>query len=199
MATKNKRADRLWDRLIQSYGTRVAEAYGADIPKPWQDAVDDLTDEQIAHGIKVIIAVTPIHPPTLGQFVQTCTNMPVAQNKSVATLQEQLCEYAMLKLRQQFEVDAAGKNLKTLFQYSRPWTYVYREWWDATRPKGFEKCAECMGVVIDWDNGTRSGFSVANMLADTEVHRVVMSSFRRGPNKHQQSNQEAVQQRLAQL
>jgi hypothetical protein len=164
MATKNKRADRVWDRLIQSYGTRVAEAYGPDVPKPWQDAIEDLTDEQIGYGLKAIIGQSPIHPPTLGQFVQCCVNMPLAQQKQIATIQEQLCEYAMLKLRH---------------KYSHPWSYVYREWWDATRPKGFERCAECTGVVIDLDDGTRIGFSVANMHGDHDVHTAALRSFRR--------------------
>jgi hypothetical protein len=193
MATKNKRADRLWDRLIQSYGTRVAEAYGADIPKPWQDAVDDLTDEQIAYGIKAIVTITPVHPPTLGQFQQTCINMPIAQTKQIATLQEQLCEYAMLKLHHRYD---GVSDLKKLWEMARPWFYVYREWWDASRPKGFEKCAECTGIVIEWNDGTRSGFSVAAMQADHDVYMKVMSSFRRGPNPHQRRNVRAVQERL---
>lgn len=186
MATKNKRGDRVWDRLIQSYGTRVAEAYGADMPKPWQDAIDDLTDEQVAYGIRAVIAITPIYPPTLGQFVQACSNMPVAQHKSVATLQEQLCEYAALKLQ---------SRLKPL-EYSLPWTYVYRETWDATRPKGMEKCAECVGIVIDLEDGKRLSFSVAAMQADIDAHRIVMRSFRRPANQHQLANAEEVQQAL---
>jgi hypothetical protein len=193
MATKNKRGDRVWDRLIQSYGTRVAEAYGADMPKPWQDAIDDLTDEQIAYGIRAVIGITPIHPPTLGQFTQACSNMPLSQTKPVATLQEQLCEYAMLKLRHLYD---GINDPKKFWINSRPWSYVYREWWDATRPRGTEKCAECTGVVIDLDDGKRLGFSVAAMQADTEVYRIVMRSFRRPANRHQQANAEAVQQGL---
>jgi hypothetical protein len=185
----NKRADRVWDRLIQSYGTRVAEAYGADVPKPWCDAVDDLTDEQITYGLKAIVGVTPAHPPTLGQFVQCCSNMPVAQNKAVATLQEQLCEYASLKLLD---------RLKSI-EFSRPWTYAYRETWDATRPKGMEKCAECTGVVIDLDNGSRLGFSVAAMQADEEPYRTVMRSFRRPPNARQQAQLDAFHEQLPDL
>src|SRR5260370_204570 len=77
--TKNKRADRVWNRLIQSYGTRVAEMYGIDMPKPWIDAVDDLSDEQIAYGLRVVLRESPIHPPPLGQFIQCCVNMPGAQ------------------------------------------------------------------------------------------------------------------------
>lgn len=178
----DNRGKRVWLRLIQAYGARMAESYGEDMPKPWSDAVEDLTDEQIAYGLRAVIGVSPVHPPTLGQFVQCCTNMPIAQNKTIASLQEQLCEYAMLKLRSRWEGE---KDLKKLWEMSRPWNYVYREWWDATRPKGMEKCAECKGVVIDFDDGSRIGFSVENMQADTEVYQRVMNSFRRGPNRHE--------------
>lgn len=170
MAT-DKRADKVWRRLIECYGARVVDQFGKAVPKPWADAVDDLTDPQIAHGLKMIIRESPIHPPALGQFVQACVNMPVAQHKAIATLQEQLCEYAVLKLRTRL----------TPLEYSRPWTYVYREWWDATRPKGSEKCAECTGVVIELENGDRLGFSVEMMQADSEFYPRVLRSFRPGP------------------
>ena len=175
MAAKNKRADRVWDRLIQSYGTRVAEAYGANMPKPWVDAVDDFSDEQIAYGLKAVTRASPIHPPTLGQFQQCCSNMPVATENAGPSLQEQLCAYATLQL---------FTRLKPI-EFSRPWTYIYREWWDATRPKGFERCAECRGIVIDLDNGTRLGFSVDAMQADTQGHQRALRSFRPGPRPTQ--------------
>lgn len=175
MPAKNKRASRVWERLIQSYGTRVAETYGAEMPKPWIDAIEDLTDQQIAYGIKAITRVTPAHPPTLGQFQECCRSMPVAKADSGPTIQEQLCAYATLQL---------FYRLKPI-EFSRPWTYVYREWWDATRPKGFERCAECTGVVIDLDSGDRLGFSVANMHADTDGYAKALRSFRPGPKPSQ--------------
>ena len=175
MRTKNKRADRVWERLIQSYGTRVAETYGTEMPKPWIDAVEDLSDEQIAYGLKAVTRESPVHPPTLGQFQQCCTSMAVAQKTSGPSIQEQLCAYATLQL---------FHRLKPI-EFSRPWTYVYREWWDATRPKGFERCAECKGVVIDLDNGDRLGFSTETMIADTEGHARALRSFRPGPRPSQ--------------
>ena len=175
----NKRADRVWDRLIQCYGTRVAEAYGADTPKPWMDAIEDLTDEQIAFGLRNVIKIT--------QFVQACVNMPLAQLKPVATLQVQLCEYAARHVH-----DKDGPNGMTLGEYSRPWTYVYREWWDATRPKGFEKCAECIGLVIDFGDGRRIGWSVAAMQADTAIHQKVLRSFDRPSSGADRRQVEAI-------
>ena len=186
MAIDN-RGKRVWLRLIQVYGSRVAESYGEDIPKPWAEAVEDLTDEQISYGLRNVIKITPVHPPTLGQFVQACVNMPIAQLKPVASLQEQLCEYAARHVH-----DKDGPNGMTLGEYSRPWTYVYREWWDATRPKGFEKCAECIGLVIDFGDGRRIGWSVAAMQADTAIHQKVLRSFDRPSSGADRRQVEAI-------
>lgn len=170
MAT-DPRATKLWKRFTQSYGTRFTEAYGAKPTEAWIEAIDALTDEQIAYGTKAVMRESPIYPPALGQFVQTSANMPIAQADKGPSIQEQLLEYAALKLIHRIKP----------IEYARPWTYVYREYWDATRPKGFERCAECTGVVIDLDDGTRLGFSVASMLGDTEGHAKAMRMFRPGP------------------
>lgn len=103
------------------------------------------------------------------------TSAPTPQDEG-PSIQAQLCEYAALHVH-----DLSGPKGMTLKEYSRPWTYVYREWWDATRPKGFERCAECVGLVIDLDNGKRLGWSVAAMIADTEGHQRVLKNFRPGP------------------
>lgn len=90
------------------------------------------------------------------------------------TLQEQLCAYATLQL---------SGRLKPL-ELSMPWTYVYREWTDEARKTPFNKdgkCAECTGVVIDLQDGTRLGFSVAAMQADIEGHAKALRSFKPGP------------------
>lgn len=173
----NKRAERVWDRLIQSYGTRVTDMYGIAMPKPWVDAVDDLSDEQVAYGLRMVLRESPIHPPALGQFMQCCANMPLAQRNEGPTIQAQLCEYSAQHVH-----DKAGPmDRMTLWEYSRPWTYVYREWRDETRPKGMEKCAECIGIVIELANGKRIGWSVAAMLADAAGHAKAMKAFRPGP------------------
>ena len=151
--------------------------YGHEMPKPWVDAIDDLGDEQIAYGLKAVLKESPIHPPALGQLVQCCLNMPVAQANEGPSMQAQLCEYAAQHVH-----DLAGPmEGMTLLEYSRPWTYVYREWWDATRPKGSEKCAECIGLVIELSNGKKIGWSVAAMMADTEGYQKMRRKFRPGP------------------
>ncbi len=104
------------------------------------------------------------------------TSAPSGEGKDGPSIQAQLCEYAAHHVH-----DLSGPVGMALWEYSRPWTYVYREWWDASRPKGFERCAECISLVIDLDNGKRIGWSVAAMLADTEGHAKVMQAFRPGP------------------
>lgn len=186
------RADRVWDRLIQSYGTRVAESFGVDVPDPWIAAIEDLSDEQIMYGLKAILRESPDHPPALGRFVHACANMPIAQRKDVVTIQDQLMEYAKRKL---------GVKIRTgTLEYGSAWTYIYREWWDATRPKGFERCAECTGIIIDLADGQRVGYRVTDMTGDTDGHADAMRAFRPGrwPTQEQIENFHAAQAKIAQ-
>lgn len=174
------RATKLWKRLTQAYGARFTEAFGATPTDPWIEALDDLTDEQIAYGLRITMRESPIHPPTLGQFVQAIANMPIVRTDKGPTIQEQLCAYATLKLHDRV---VAGTMSDKAF--SAPWTYVYREWWDATRPKGSERCAECSGVVIDLPNGDRIGWSVMMMQGDADGYRKALDSFKPGPKARQ--------------
>lgn len=137
MAT-DKRAQRIWLRLIQAYGSRVAESYGEDMPRPWSDAVADLTDEQVAYGLRKVTRDTPIHPPTLGQFVACCIDMPQVAKNDGPTIQERLSEYVMIQMFSRMHPR----------QVSMPWTYIYREWNDEEKPKHAQRQAECTGVYI---------------------------------------------------
>lgn len=169
----SKRADRVWKRLVESYGSRVAENYGRDIPKPWIDAIEDLTDEQVAYGLRKVIRDTPIHPPALGQFVAACVDMPQANSDTGPSIQAQLCAYATLNLHTRLHPK----------QFALPWTYLYREWIDENRPKHMQKCAECTGVLIpQWDEEHPAfRFTVADMLADKAGHAKALKSFEPGP------------------
>jgi hypothetical protein len=178
MGTDN-RSERVWLRLVQAYGSRVADSYGPKMPKPWADAVDDLTDEQIAYGLRKVIRDTPIHPPTLGQFVAACADMPLAQADQGASIQAQLCAYVMLT---RFPSDKDSKFTQDqVRQSSAPWNYQYREWVDDSKPKHSQNCAECTGVLVP-AAGALSGFrvSVIDMLADSAGHAKAMRSFKPG-------------------
>ena len=172
----NKRAERIWLRLIQAYGSRVAESYGEAMPQPWVEAIAEVSDEQIAYGLRKIVRDTPVHPPTLGQFVAACVDMPqVATNKG-PSIQEQLCAYAALQLRSRLHP----------MQYSLPWTHEYREWLDDTKPKHQQRCAECIGVVIpEFGDHPESRFTAANMMGDREGHARAMRYFQPGPRPNE--------------
>jgi hypothetical protein len=82
--------------------------------------------------------------------------------KPVATLQEQLCAYAMDKLR------------LSPSEICAPWEYRYREWWvDGKRN------STLTAVLIMRDNFVVSSITVAEMFADIEGHAKVMSMFKR--------------------
>lgn len=184
MATSSKRADNLWKRLIQIYGSRVAENYGPKPPEMWLEAIDDLSNEQINFGLRKISRESPIHPPALGQFVNACNELPVAETEKSATLQEQLSEYAMLKLYR-------GKQKLTPEegrQAAGPWTYLFREWIDTEKPKYHQRQAECVGLVVE-PVGALPGhrIMVVDMQADTLLHnkavRRLSSGYEPRPNR----------------
>jgi hypothetical protein len=110
--------------------------------------------------------------PTVGALreLQRKVQTPAAESgPSGPTIQAQLCEYAAIKLKHLIRKEAP---LAERWRYSRPWTYCYREWRD-----GDKQCAECMGVVIDLDDGNKIGWTVTNMHADGEVYAEVMRRF----------------------
>lgn len=64
----SRRAAKVWDRLRQWYGARLAEQYG-DVPPPdWCDVVDRTDDERLDAALSHVRHQTPVHPPTLGQL-----------------------------------------------------------------------------------------------------------------------------------
>ena len=82
--------------------------------------------------------------------------------KPIATLQEQLCAYAMDILR------------LSPREIAWPWEYEHREWWvDGKRNSSLS------AVLISRDNLTTTRVTVAQMHGDAEGHARVMSMFRR--------------------
>lgn len=150
-------AKRVWERLIQSYGSRMADSYGFEMPKSWADAIEDLTDQQITYGLRKVMRDTPIHPPTLGQFVAACVDMPQGASDSGPTIQARLVAHVMSK---NFPIHRDTKfTPDQMRQASLPWTFLYREWVDEARPKGSQRCAECLGVLVP-AAGELAGFRV---------------------------------------
>lgn len=73
MATKSRsetspRARRLWDRLGQWYGSRLAEQYGRDPPRDWCDVVDAADNDTVTRVLADIRMKHTAHPPTFPEF-----------------------------------------------------------------------------------------------------------------------------------
>jgi hypothetical protein len=165
----NKRADAIWKRLIQSYGDRFITAFGLEANDAWLAAIAEISNQRIAYGLKKVMRDSPVHPPTLPQFVSACADMPSQKPIIGPSLQEQLCAFVVLNCH------------PTIDQMRMPWTYCYRESSDEEMPKGFQRTAELLGVAIPAD-ALREGFyiSVLDMHADRQGHDRAMLSFRSG-------------------
>ena len=64
----NVRVQKLWRRLAQTYGARLADQYGPTCPQEWCEVINRTDDERLEQAL---IAVRREHlqfPPTLGQF-----------------------------------------------------------------------------------------------------------------------------------
>lgn len=105
-----------------------------------------------------------------------------------ATVQEQLCAYALIKLPH-LSREAIAK----------PWSYSYREWRDPARPKGMERCSECVGVSIEDSDGDVFSFKVADMLGDADGYARALRSFKPGarPSREQLDAFAETQRKIA--
>lgn len=73
MATKSRsetsaRSKRLWDRLGQWYGSRLAEQYGSEPPKDWCEVVDAADNDTVTRVLSEIRNRHTTYPPTFPEF-----------------------------------------------------------------------------------------------------------------------------------
>ncbi len=64
----SKRALVYWGKLIEWYGSRVAENYGDSPPEEWCEFFDRNDPDDVTQAMRSCRHSTPIHPPTLGQL-----------------------------------------------------------------------------------------------------------------------------------
>lgn len=110
-------------------------------------------------GLVDIATRSPDYPdmPTTGQLwalherVQS-QNRPAPAQVFGPTLQEQLLAWITRRM------GVAVTTVKTP-------TFLYREWVDASRPRGQQNCAECVGWMAELPDGGRVQFEVAEMHA----------------------------------
>jgi hypothetical protein len=144
------RARRVWDRLTEWYGTRLAEMYGPNPPRDWRRLVDRSNDFDVRRALNTIRTKHPSHPPTLPEFESALRPPPpVHREPHEATLQERLVAHVM-----------KTRHLPPAQIIAR-WTFLYErvQWTDReNRPR--DELAKCIGVFVPPVEGA-SGFSVS--------------------------------------
>lgn len=66
------RANRLWDRMQEIFGSSWVNQYGTTPNRTWVDALSRLTDEQIICGLRRTVGEGNEFPPNLAVFVSRC-------------------------------------------------------------------------------------------------------------------------------
>ncbi len=64
----SKRASKVWAKLGEWYGSRLADNYGPTPPEDWCEIIDRTDDESLHSALLSVRRASPIHPPTLGQL-----------------------------------------------------------------------------------------------------------------------------------
>lgn len=111
MRKPSNRAQKYWAKLIEWYGSRVAENYGPQPPDEWCDFFDRTDPDDVAMAMRSCRRSTPIHPPTLGQLEAAIPEKiagPIGPSKPL-----KLCDLMMEK---------HGKEL-CRHQLAKPWNY----------------------------------------------------------------------------
>lgn len=67
-SSPSHRSKRLWDRLGQWYGSRLAEQYGAEPPQDWCEVVDAADNDTVTRALADIRVKHLTHPPTFPEF-----------------------------------------------------------------------------------------------------------------------------------
>ena len=106
------RAARVWRRLSEWYGARLADQFGEDPPGDWCEIVDRADNGTIKAGLVKIRTTYAAHPPTLPQF--EAAMRPARQVIEVGPSNaERLAVFAMRQV---------GRRL-THKQLRGPWSY----------------------------------------------------------------------------
>lgn len=129
----SKRATSFWNRLMEWYGTRLAEQYGDVIPSEWALVVDRTSPDQLKRAENVLRKEHVKYPPTLGEFEATIPAKATA-GPSTADL---LAAYVL------------QVHKPCIHQTMRPWNYFGpMEEFQGTNRKNTVRHPRIIGVVV---------------------------------------------------
>jgi hypothetical protein len=66
------RAMQVWAALAEMFGQPLLTNYGGEPPPLWRAKIGELTDGQVANGLRVLSEKPTPYPPSLGEFVAAC-------------------------------------------------------------------------------------------------------------------------------
>lgn len=156
--TVSVRAKRVWQRLIEWYGTRLAEQYGKAPPPDWCEVIDSVDNAIVRRGLTIIRSKYAAHPPTFPQFAEALALNKTEGGDKEPTVADNLARY----------VTHNYGDMLTPKQLRGPWTYIGKRF-AAPNAKGetVEKQGiEITGVVIDADGDSR-GYRI--MVTDMQA------------------------------
>lgn len=140
------RAKRVWQRLCEWYGNRMAESYGPTPPEDWCDVVDRSGNDVVKRALSTIRQNYFDHPPTFPQFEKAFAAPVQAERDSGPSIQERLCAYVMRH--------HASRLTQRQIRGPSHYTYKRAQWVDdQVRGKGQnrDELAECTGVIVAAD------------------------------------------------
>lgn len=131
------RALRVWDRLRQWYGARLAEQYGDAPPDDWCESVDCASDEAVRLALRGVREKHVTYPPTLPEFEALLRRGAAASARAhSADLRAQLVEHINRTRRLSDR------------QRAQPWNWIVR-WFDDPKPSDpARKGVEFLGVIV---------------------------------------------------
>lgn len=137
LTSVSPRATRVWERLRQWYGARLAEQYGDEPPADWCEAVNTSTDDAIKLALRGVREKHVAHPPTLPEFEALLRKGAAARNTSHSA-----------DFRAALVLHATSTRRLSDEQKALPWNWIVR-WFDDPKPQDpARKGAEIIGVII---------------------------------------------------
>lgn len=143
----SRRVLRVWKRLGDWYGVRLADAYGKTPPQDWCELIDSLDIATIKRALSIVRSEHLHHPPTLGEFEAAAKPpAPRATAPSGPSVTARLTEYVL------------AHYPLTAQQIRQPWTWLSRQ--STVLVRGQPQLAvEIVGVVVPADpDGARQRF-----------------------------------------
>lgn len=136
----SRRASRIWERLGQWYGSRLADAYGPTPPEDWAELIDRTDDERLEDALVSVRRESPVFPPTLGQLEAAIPKRQHASGREPSKAQQ----IADLMLKKH------GREM-CVHQLAQPWNYFgpLREFqMPNTKPPLYITHPDPRGVVV---------------------------------------------------